>query len=130
MSAKMEFEASTILPIICLIEWDSPKCKDQAFELPIPKFAPNFDIFNESNNEILQKTNIKKEKNRKHHHRHHTNSTKNLKQSLKKLKNKEVYDDNTTDEEKISQFYDSNLFDFDYDSSKVISKVDNGVSAL
>uniref|UniRef100_A0A915D3F4 Uncharacterized protein n=1 Tax=Ditylenchus dipsaci TaxID=166011 RepID=A0A915D3F4_9BILA len=27
---------STVLPIICLIEWNSPKCQEQAFEAPAP----------------------------------------------------------------------------------------------
>lgn len=39
--------SSTTLPIICLMEWDSPKCREQAFELPPPKFAPNYRKFQE-----------------------------------------------------------------------------------
>ena len=27
------------LPIICLIEWNSKKCREQMFQIPMPKFA-------------------------------------------------------------------------------------------
>ncbi|CAD5223277.1 unnamed protein product [Bursaphelenchus okinawaensis] len=30
------------MPIICLMEWSSPRCKEHAFDVPAPKFAPNF----------------------------------------------------------------------------------------
>jgi hypothetical protein len=33
--------ATTSFPIICLIDWNSPKCRDQMFELPAPRFAQN-----------------------------------------------------------------------------------------
>lgn len=33
---------TTSIPIICLMEWNSPKCREHAFNVPAPKFAPNF----------------------------------------------------------------------------------------
>lgn len=33
---------TTVLPILCLMEWNSPKCQEHSFNLPAPKFAPNF----------------------------------------------------------------------------------------
>jgi hypothetical protein len=35
-------KATTAIPIICLMEWNSPKCREHAFNVPAPKFAPNF----------------------------------------------------------------------------------------
>jgi hypothetical protein len=35
---------TTVLPILCLMEWNSPKCREQSFDLPVPKFAPNFRV--------------------------------------------------------------------------------------
>lgn len=34
---------STVLPILCLMDWQSPKCRLNA-ALPPPKFASNYDI--------------------------------------------------------------------------------------
>ncbi|VDM51912.1 unnamed protein product [Angiostrongylus costaricensis] len=32
---------STVLPILCLMDWHSPKCRLNA---PPPRFAPNYDV--------------------------------------------------------------------------------------
>ncbi|ETN79438.1 hypothetical protein NECAME_09805, partial [Necator americanus] len=40
---------STVLPILCLMDWHSPKCRLNA---PPPRFAPNFDINKARANEI------------------------------------------------------------------------------
>lgn len=32
---------STVLPILCLMDWNSPKCRLNA---PPPRFAPNYDV--------------------------------------------------------------------------------------
>jgi hypothetical protein len=34
--------ATTSMPLICLMEWNSPKCREHAFNVPAPMFAPNF----------------------------------------------------------------------------------------
>jgi hypothetical protein len=33
---------TTLMPIICLMEVNSPKCREHAFNVPAPKFAPNY----------------------------------------------------------------------------------------
>lgn len=37
-----KFSTTTAVPLICLMEWDSPRCREHAFNVPAPKFAPNF----------------------------------------------------------------------------------------
>uniref|UniRef100_A0A1I8BPN7 Uncharacterized protein n=1 Tax=Meloidogyne hapla TaxID=6305 RepID=A0A1I8BPN7_MELHA len=38
-SPSPPFLPSTSLPILCLIDWHSPKCREQHYQIPAPKFA-------------------------------------------------------------------------------------------
>ncbi|CAK5076054.1 unnamed protein product [Meloidogyne enterolobii] len=52
---------STSLPILCLIDWHSPKCREQHYQIPAPKFASAqflpLSESNEDDNDYLNKEN-------------------------------------------------------------------------
>ncbi|CAK5075906.1 unnamed protein product [Meloidogyne enterolobii] len=62
-SPSPTFFTSTSLPILCLIDWHSPKCREQHYQIPAPKFvSAQFLPLSESNeedNDYLNKKNGK-----------------------------------------------------------------------
>lgn len=52
-SPSPTFFTSTSLPILCLIDWHSPKCREQHYQIPAPKFASaQFLPLSESNEDL------------------------------------------------------------------------------